>query len=231
MKNIFGRDGKGDEKMGKFKEVSVMNAFLCLCVVMVHMTVEPMDLWAPHTMKHIFMFSVNKILCFAVPAFLFLSGLKLQNKFEGKSVDVKKFYWGRVKKLVIPYVVCVLIYFLYLWWKGWAQPRYLHGYIFLGTLVAHCYYIVIAVQMYFIFPLLKIAFERSPKIVALFAVICSVVMVQFVHLPYLDRFVGTYIIYFVFGMTFSKFDWGEKLKNSKMIYFISFLGFAILGAF
>ena len=215
-------------KINKLKEISVMNAFLCLCVVAVHLTVEPMGLWSYGTFRYLTVFVINRILCFAVPAFLFLSGLKLHHKFDKKSVDVKKFYVNRLKKLVLPYIVCVLVYFVYLWWKGWVEPKYLPGYIFLGTLVAHCYYIVIAVQLYALFPLLKKVFERFPKTVTVLSLILTVVMIQFVHIPYVDRFAGTYIFYFVFGMFFSKYKLYDKLRNSGRLYLLCFVCFLIL---
>ncbi len=123
-------------------------------------------------------------------------------------------------------MICVIVYFAYFFVKGWADVKGLPKYILLGTLVAHCYYIVIAVQSYITFPLLKKMFDRFPKPVTFVALICSVVFVQFWRFEYTDRFLGAYIFYFVFGMFFSRYKIYEKIKR---IYLWCVAGYVIVG--
>ncbi|MBQ7817141.1 MAG: acyltransferase [Oscillospiraceae bacterium] len=199
--------------MKKFKEIPLINTFLCFCVVMIHLTSDPVENLTFGTFWHTVIYIINRALWFSVPAFLFLSGLKLYNKYGGEKVDLKGFYMGRLKKIVVPYVICVLIYFAYFFSKGWADVKSLPKYILLGTLVAHCYYIVIAVQSYIIFPLLKKGFDRFPRATTVVSLICSVIFAQFWRFEYTGRFLGTYIFYFVSGMFFAKYRLYKKIKK------------------
>ena len=100
-------------KKAVFKEVIPMNSFLCLCVVMIHLTSAPLGALEVGSFLHMLIFAVNKLLCFSVPAFIFLSGLKLYASYHDKQIDLKRFYIGRVKKIIVPYIISVIIYFLY----------------------------------------------------------------------------------------------------------------------
>lgn len=178
---------------------------LCFGVVIIHLTASPLFRLAPNSAAHIFIFTINKILGFCVPAFIFLSGFKLFNKYAGQTVDKKRFYKGRFIKIVIPYFAAVAVYFLYFFAKGWASVKDLPQYIFWGTIAAHFYYIIIAVQCYIIFPFIKTAFEKCPKATVCLSFLCTILFSQFGTFSYCDRFFGTYIFYFVLGMAFAKY--------------------------
>ncbi len=214
--------------MKKFNEIPLMNSFLCFCVVMVHLTSDTVESLTFGTFWHTVIYIINRALWFSVPAFLFLSGLKLYNKYANVKIDLKSFYMGRIKKVIIPYVICVMVYFAYFFGKGWADIKSLPKYIFLGTLVAHCYYIVIAVQSYIIFPLLRRLFDRFSRAVTVVALICSVLFVQFWRFKYTDRFLGTYLFYFVFGMFFARNKLYEKIKKFYPWYIAGYVIVAII---
>ena len=149
----------------------------------------------------------------SVPSFIFLSGFKLYAKFGDGKVDVWKFYKGRLTKIIVPYLVSVAVYFLYFFNKGWVLLKDLPEYYLLGTLVAHFYYVIIAVQLYLLFPFIKQSFDKMPITVALVSLVSTVVFGQFVFFTYSDRFFGTYIFYFVLGMVFAKYKPFEKIKG------------------
>lgn len=196
-----------------FKEITIMNAFLCFSVIMIHLTSSPVTNLTYGSLWHIIIFIINKSLCFCVPSFIFLSGFKLYHKYQNEKLNIKRFYISRIKKIVIPYVFCVAVYFLYFYIKKWVSVKDLPQYLFLGTLAAHFYYIVIAVQAYFVFPLLKYIFDRFPKTVMVLALICSICCLQFFRFNYTDRFLGTYIFYFVFGMFFANMKFTKNLSR------------------
>lgn len=191
-------------KKTKFEEITLLNAVLCLCVIMIHLTSEPVMQLTYVTFPHILIFVINKSLCFSVPAFLFLSGFKLYNKFDNSKIDLKRFFFGRFTKIGIPYVAAVLVYFVYFFAKKWVSPADLPQYIFLGTLSSQFYYIVVAVQFYLLFPVLKVLVDRFPKLTLTASLICTVLIQQFFNFQYYDRFAGTYVFYFVLGMLFAK---------------------------
>ena len=196
-----------------FKEITIMNAFLCLCVIMIHVTSAPTINFAYGSAPYVLLFAISKLFCFSVPAFIFLSGCKLHNKYKDNIINIAKFYTGRLKTIVLPYLVSVLIYFLYYYQKGWVLISDLPEYIFLGTLSAQFYYIVIAVQFYLVFPLLLPLFSRFPKTFTAISFIVTISFLEFFTFTYSDRFIGTYLFYFALGMFFSEYKIYEKSRK------------------
>ncbi len=197
-------------KKNLFKEVTLMNALLCLFVVLIHLTSAPIEAFDVGSWQYILSFAINKALVYCVPAFLFLSGLKLYAGYEERKIDLPRFWWGRCKKILIPYIVATLVYFLCFYLNKSVKIAELPMHLLLGSLVVHFYYIIIAVQCYIAFPLLKVAFKKFPIAVIILSAVSTVVFNQFVYFPYRDRFIGTYILYFVMGMAFAKYKMGEK---------------------
>jgi len=197
----------------RFSEITLMNAFLCFAVVIIHLTSSPLSALTGGSVPHLLVFFVNKVLCFSVPSFIFLSGFKLYAKFGDGKVDVWKFYKGRLTKIIVPYLISVAVYFLYFLNKGWVAVSDLPEYYFLGTLVAHFYYVIIAVQLYLLFPIIKYLFDKIPVAVTLVSLASTVIFGQFLFFTYSDRFFGTYIFYFVLGMVFARYKPFEKIKR------------------
>lgn len=212
----------------ELKGITHMTAFLCLCVVMIHLTSFPVGELVPGSVSHLFVFALNKALGFAVPAFIFLSGLKLYSRYGGEKMDIYRFYKRRFMKIVVPYVICVMIYFAYFALKGWAGLNELPQYIFLGTLAAHFYYIIIAVQAYAIFPFLKIIFEKYEKLVIILSLLFMAYCYLFADFLYADRFIGGYIFYFVMGMAFAKHKVYEKRSTAAFISMLVFIAAAVI---
>ena len=192
------------------KGITLMNMLLCFCVVAIHLTSIPLSQLAPDSFAYILVFASNKVMCFSVPAFIFLSGFKLYSGYGNRKMNLGKFYLRRVTKIVIPYVIAVLVFFVYFYAKKWVVAASLPEYIFLGTLVAHFYYVVIAVQLYVLFPLIKWLFNKGPVIVTAVALVCTVCFQEFFPFTYSDRFFGSYIFYFALGMLFAKYKVAEK---------------------
>lgn len=199
-------------------EVNVMSAILCLCVITIHLTATPVTQLMPGSLWHILIFIVNKVLVFSVPGFLFLSGFKLFSQYGQREYDLKQFYAKRLRSVVLPYVICVLLYFVYYYAKHWAAISSIPEFILLGTLASHFYYIVIAVQMYLLFPLLKKAVNRFPLITAGLSFLSTLTFYAYVHFTHSDRFAGTYLFFFVMGMLFRKYDLVEHcIRHFKVI--------------
>ena len=204
-----------------------MNAFLCLCVIMIHVASAPTITFAHGSLPYILLAVVGKLLCFAVPGFIFLSGFKLYNKYQNSKLSIKSFYTGRLISIVLPYIGSVLIYFLYYYQKDWVLITELPQHIYLGTVAAHFYYIIIAVQFYLVFPLLMPIFRRFPKTFTAISFIATVYCLMFFNFTYSDRFIGTYIFYFALGMLFSEY---KLYKKCKKICALSIIATIILGA-
>ena len=80
----------------KLKEISLMNVLMCFSVVTIHLTSNPVTLLRHDSFWYLIMFIINKFFTFAVPAFVFLSGFKLYNKYKDNKIDLKQFYTRRL---------------------------------------------------------------------------------------------------------------------------------------
>ncbi len=198
--------------MKKYKEITLMSAFLCLAVIMIHITAVPATSLEWGSVAHKIMFAVNKAFAFAVPGFIFLSGFKLYSKYGGQKMSVLEFFRGRLLKIVVPYLIGVALYFVCMLTVGWVTFAKLPEYVFLGTIAAHFYYVVIAVQLYLIFPLLRWLFDKLPITVTIISLASTVLLNQFVWFAYSDRFFATYLFYFVLGMLFARYKFYTKTK-------------------
>ncbi len=192
-------------KQDASKGITIMNMLLCFCVIMIHVTSIPLAMLPIGGVWHIIIYTINKLLCFSVPSFIFLSGFKLHSGYGQRTFSVKDFYLKRFKKIIVPYLICVLIYFLYFFAKGWVGIQELPQHILLGTLAAHFYYVIIAVQFYLLFPVLNNLFRKYAIWMAVGSLVCTVFFQQFCHFTYGDRFAGAYLFYFVLGMLLSKY--------------------------
>ena len=208
--------------------VSLMNAVLCLCVILIHLNSQPLAELSTESPWFVAAFSVNKILSFAVPAFLFLSGLKLFARYGAEPMPVGRFYLGRLRRIVLPYLAAVAVYFVYFYTKAWVLLADLPEYVLLGTLAAHFYYVVIAVQFYLLFPLLRLAAARWPRVTLAVSLLCTVLLQQFAVFPYADRFFGSYLFYFVLGMLVSRCGWAMRRPRNGFILPLMWASVAVL---
>ena len=128
----------------KKKSVSLMNIFMCFCVVLIHITAYPVVNLEKDSIWFKAFFIANTFVRFCVPCFVFLSGYKLYNKYKGTKLELKKFYLSRLKKIVLPYVLCYCIYFWYFYSKKWIDV----GTFFKGLVLRR---LVCTILLYYLF--------------------------------------------------------------------------------
>ncbi|WP_034340001.1 acyltransferase [Deinococcus misasensis] len=115
---------------------------------------------------HAWLIFLNRSLHFAVPAFLFMTAVVFTQAAVLKPFNVKRFYWGRFKKSLMPYVIWTLLYGTYkiavfggdfLDWEKWLfWLQYGKGYY-------HLYFLLIALQFYVLFPLFVPLWKRKQR--------------------------------------------------------------------
>jgi surface polysaccharide O-acyltransferase-like enzyme len=94
---------------------------------------------------------------FAVPLFLFITGLVLFYNYEGE-LHYLDFVRKRVKDIIVPYLIWSLVYVLYFHELGggvWASVRQLVHVAFTGKASYHLWYVVMVFQFYLLFPLFR----------------------------------------------------------------------------
>lgn len=210
----------------KLKEISLMNVLMCFSVVTIHLTSNPVTLLRHDSFWYLIMFIINKFFTFAVPAFVFLSGFKLYNKYKDNKIDLKQFYTRRLKKVVIPYLIAFVVYFIFYIFENLIEWKDFFPSLLLGTLVAHFYYILIAIQLYLLFPLLHKLFGKFDKIMLVLSFISTIIFNQFVFFEYSDRFFGTYIFYFILGMFVAKHYTKQEIRPF-WVYLVGFVPTAL----
>lgn len=99
------------------------------------------------------------LLRFGRQIFMFITGLVLFYNYNGRKLNLNRFYSRRLKNLAIPYIIWTAIYlllkrssglvnwtgftgFLALWWQN----------VLNGNGYSHLYYILVAIQFYLLFP-------------------------------------------------------------------------------
>jgi peptidoglycan/LPS O-acetylase OafA/YrhL len=193
-------------------EISALNVTLSLLVVFIHVSSSPVTLLDKSSWQYALVFIPWRLSGFVVQGFIFLSGIKL---FLNRSAvfDYRRFYIGRLIKIIIPYLLWNIIYYTYFISAGYEifSPQTLLSYILTGTLVSPFYFIVTIVQFYALAPLWhKLVKTVAPEIALVFAAILTLFLSQYlpeilrlifpdVQFVYNDRVFTTYLLYWVAG--------------------------------
>lgn len=215
-------------------ELSLLNIFMCLSVVFVHVlswTITDMD---KNAVQYIFMLVPWRLLQFVVQGFIFLSAIKLFS--SNRETNYETFLVGRYKKIILPYVLWVIVYYVYfIFTYGYTFSfGKLFEYLVFGTICSHFYFIVIIMQFYLNLPLFKWMFSRvNAFLFATASVVLTALFKQYVFFQYDDRVLPAYLCYFVIGGAVGKNY--DKVKAALRKYFAlfaaAFLGFGFADAF
>lgn len=158
-------------------------------------------------------FILNQLSRFSVPLFILLSGISCGLKKP--HVGTRQFLRGRLIKIGIPYLIWSIMYSLYnshIDLSAWSFSFCLKS-LLLGQAAPHLYFIVIIMQFYVLFPILKKWAENAPYKSLLVSFIISYgiqklfyflkfdfnLIPQSIH-PYLWVLFPTWLFYFVMGL-------------------------------
>lgn len=193
-----------------------MKIISCLAVVAIHISAMGIsDPSVENTTRNISLF-FNGISNFAVPSFIFLSGLALMLRYGGKPLACMTFMKKRMHSILIPYLGWSFTYFFVYALAGYYAVSLANilAVVFLGTGEFHLYFVIILFQLYALFPLLKPIVERMHPVLTLALAIA--IHLGFAYgvppFPYMDRIFVPYLIFFAAGMV-----WGANytyMKNS-----------------
>lgn len=190
--------------MKKKTEIDFLNTLFCLLVIFIHIMSAPITEIDTASPMYRAVFVPWRLAAFVVQGFIFLSGMKLfLNYTPGRYVNYGRYYVSRLKKIVLPYILCVILYYIYFCRNGYVSGKIteLGGYIIKGDLVSHFYFVIIIVQLYFLRPLWEWAMKKyKPGFLILSA---AAVTFAVPHIcggfAYKDRFFATYLVYWIGG--------------------------------
>lgn len=141
-------------------ELDFLRAMACLCVVLIHVTANPLYYAIPGTPEYLILLVANQFTRFAVPAFVFISGFVLANTYlvTGNPFNYFLFLKRRLGAVLPLYVLWSTGYHVYLHLVegGHPWPQYfqeLARSLVLGTAAYHLYFIVLICQFYLLAPM------------------------------------------------------------------------------
>lgn len=194
------------------KELSLLNLLFCILVVLIHCLSQPVSVLDHNSWQFALVLCVQRLAFVSVPGFFFLSGLKL-TLFADRHRSLIKYWLGRVRTILLPYILAVAIYYLYFWTHNYFPFSLADfgGYLVRGDLSSHFYFVVALMQFVVLTPLfLWLARRFDPAILLPFALgltwlsslylqpILSTILPG-VEFPYGDRVFLSYLVYYLAG--------------------------------
>ena len=225
----------------RLSQIDSIRAIAILSVIMIHVS-------GPYAAGNRIAYYINQLVRYAVPIFVILSGFSLYYSDLNRANDpCLVFYGKRLKKIFIPYVIWSLLFILYFRVTSGKSvnlmsiPRTL----LYGQASYHLYFIIIIMQLYLLYPLLRMLFKRFSGLVTAITFIITLyyqiqiylyamkIRLPIIHLIFDDYMViFTWIFYFTFGMYLAKkpkiLQFGLKHKILTIIVWCFSLGVLIL---
>ena len=197
---------------GSYEELNYFNAVCCLLVVLIH----TLSLGITGLIRSSWQFAAIyfpwNLSAFVVPAFLFNGAVKMALQFKASpSAPYPKYIWRRIKKIYVPYIAWVIVYYIIFIPMGIAQlsvKAFLY-YIVSGKLASHFYYIIITMQFYLLMPLWRWVVKHIPWYLAVtVSIFVTLLMLKFtsvlqhagITFNYSDRVFPTYLFFWILGL-------------------------------
>lgn len=218
----------------RLREMDFIRATAALSIIMIHVT-------GLYVYSSRVAYYLNQAVRFAVPVFILISGLLLYGSVLTRPGigGYLEFISKRLKKILFPYLIWTLIYIIYSMRHDLSsillnKNAFLMGTgkkILFGTGYIHLYFVIIIIQLYLLFPLLKYLMKKwsFPVLAISFAitfVFQAAVYLRLIHVITLRDFIipyymffPTWIFFFVFGMYFAANmeKWKEKLSGKTLL--------------
>lgn len=218
----------------RYFELDRMNVLYCLIVVFIHV----FGIYTSrltHTAQQVVFAAFMKNCAFVVQGFMFLSAAKYSLIYKDKKIKYIKFIWSRIKKVVIPYVICVAVYYVVYCFLGYvAEPSLseLGMYIFNGTLSAQFYFVIAILQFYVLLPLWIWVSKKvdSALLVGASFVIYGIWLYNFAGIClFFDRVFITYLPFWAMGLAagrhYTKFESKTKSNTIALLVFFALMYF------
>ncbi len=185
-------------------EIASYEVLLCILVVMIHILSECIDKYPKGTLMSGIAFCFSRSMTFVVPAFIISAGIKFANKFKTSKLGYFSFMKGRILKIYLPYVLMVVIYYVYFCFRlKWFpfNTAELFEYIALGTVAAPFYFIIIMMQLYILAPLWLACYQNLTWPAGIFSAVALALICGFAfrEVPHNDRIFTIYLMYWVIG--------------------------------
>lgn len=194
-------------------ELSRLNVLFCLLVVYIHVAAHPVSTLDRSGLIYAVILVSQRLSFVSVPGFFLLSGLKLTLP-RTTPVPLGRYYLGRAKALLLPYLWAALAYYLvFVFGLGWFPFSWkdFGGYLVRGDLSAQFYFLIALFQFTALTPLFRWLSRRwSPLLLIPFSLgimwLSSIyfndalrIVLPEANFPYSDRIFTSYLAYYMAG--------------------------------
>ncbi|MFZ5942952.1 MAG: acyltransferase [Bacillota bacterium] len=213
----------------KLEEVNILRALGAAAVILIHTSAEPVVALEKGSFLLVLFSVLNRAMQFAVPAFIFISGFVLTVAYQEKKLIFLPFLHKRLAAVLGPYIFWSIAYYLFFIYAGFYtfSWNFFLKKLFLGDMVYHLYFVALIVQFYFIFIILRLAFNRFNNNKTLFLIfIFNLIFFKWGQFKYADRFFMQYIFFFALGCYLARyFPYLKQIMSKTRFYLLlTFVG-------
>lgn len=195
-------------------ELSSMNIALCLMVIFIHVSSEPVMRYQISSLPYAVVCIAQRGASFVVQGFLFLGGLKLTK--SRRDTPYPSFLWDRFRRILVPYILWTVLYYAFFVHIGWMRSSGgdLVHYLLTGTVASPFYFVILITQFYLLAPLWQYLTDRwQPATLCLAGLLLMLLSKQFlpaimgeldVQFAYYDRIFPNYLFYWLAGCAAGK---------------------------
>lgn len=228
-------------------ELSRLNVFFCLLVVWIHVVSQAVSALDKLSWQYALVLVSQRLAFVSVPGFFLLSGVKLTLP-KKKPQTLARYWTGRVRNILIPYVFASLAYYLVftclLHWFSFSVGDFF-GYLIRGDLSAQFYFLIALAQFILLAPFFRtLSANYSPCFLLPVALgitwLSSLYFNELLQLffpsasfAYADRIFTSYLVYYLAGCCIGQnYEYFLKLlkENRKLILSLAIF-FAIADSF
>lgn len=145
----------------RLEELSLLNVLFCLLVVFIHVLSQAVSSLDRLSWQYALVLIPQRLAFVSVPGFFFLSGLKLTLPRE-RPVPLGRYYLGRTRTLLLPYLLAAAVYYLFfvaIGWYSFSPVQFLRE-TALGSLSAQFYFLIALIQFILLTPLFRALSRR-----------------------------------------------------------------------
>ena len=206
-----------------------MRFIACFAVMIVHISATGVTEYIQGSFPHIVMTLLNRSLKFTTPIFIFLSGITGFYGYRNKELKYFQFLKKRLPKVLIPYFIWCIIYYLTYIKMGYYifDIKFFVKSVLQGTMSYHLYFVIIITQLYILGPVFyKLVKNSKNKILLLvISAIITSLCVEYIRFDLSDRIFLKYMFFYMFGMFVSlEYDkyttWLKEHRNFAIIGYI-----------
>lgn len=154
-------------KKSRIAWIDLLETLAIFLVILCHNSLYQLDLVSPHAgFSNYLIYFINTIKVIGVPLFFFINGYLLFSK---------KLDLCRHLKKTIHYIIITII------WAGFAllvlndfQFTSLSSFLSAKGDIAYLWFMGALIVIYFLFPILKAAYDQNPKLILYFVIMCAI---------------------------------------------------------